>query len=126
MTVVKSFPVAIGVIFVLVSAFGVGLAMEPDQNGHMPGCPLMGEQVNICLMNVVEHMAKWQQLFTAIPIILLLLTVALLIVWTRKPDVFSSARTLSPPIRTNEPKINLFNHLVAAFSRGILHPRLYV
>lgn len=84
-------------------------------------------------MGVAEHIAKWQQFFTAVFsksdvlvfIILFLFAAVLFIVFARRPDVSLLARALSPPIHKTEPEVKLFNHLVIAFSQGILHPRVY-
>ena len=84
-------------------------------------------------MGVAEHIAKWQQLFTAVFsksdglafIILFLFAAVLFIIFVRRSDVSLLARVLSPPIPKTEPEVKLFNQLVVAFSQGILNPRLY-
>ena len=92
------------------------------------GCPYMGE-TGYCNMNVSEHLASWQQLFST------------------TLEHFST-RTLLPPLlftlfaapffarllvrrRTKRPLLErwrsreLFDPLQPAFARGILHPKLY-
>lgn len=107
-----------------------GLGMGRD--GEMRGCPLMVGMATLCTMNTFEHLAVWQRMFTAIPSTLgpLLLFLSM---W-----VFLAVRfwrVLHPPNdplrvshRLRERLRLLFvppDSLKEAFSRGILHPKIY-
>jgi len=119
--------------FLFGAAFSMSFGMQLDRNNNMSGCPFMLEKTSVCSMGVAEHIAKWQQLFTAVFsksdglafIILFLFAAVLFIIFVRRSDVSLLARVLSPPIPKTEPEVKLFNQLVVAFSQGILNPRLY-
>lgn len=54
----------LGTAFVIATFFGAHLMMRIDSNGVMQNCPLLGQTQTVCTMNVTEHTAKWQQMFT--------------------------------------------------------------
>lgn len=117
--------------------FGAGLSlslgMQSDLHGTMPGCPFMSAQPTVCQMGVLEHITKWQQLFTAVfpesdmrvSLVLLLLTIVILALFSRGSHRAFAARALSPPMPKIAPEAKFFNHLIVAFSEGILHPKIY-
>jgi len=62
--------------------------MEHHEMGGTSNCPFMIGETAICQMNVFDHIASWQAMFTALPaelstIILLLLALVLSWVWLR-------------------------------------------
>lgn len=116
-------------LLVLTMSFGgVLTAWTMTAGGTMQqDCPYMGE-VGYCNMNITEHLASWQNLFTTTlehlnPLSLLsLLTLFVLAYFF--VDLLVRRRTERPLFerwRTRE----LFDPLQLAFSRGILHPKLY-
>lgn len=93
----------------------------------------MPKHALVCSMGASEHIAKWQQLFTATlsksdafaSIIFLLLTFVFLAVFARAQNISPLTLALYPPIPKNKPETKLFNHLVIAFLQGILNPKIY-
>lgn len=120
-------------IFLFVTVFSVTLGMKTDEHGNMSDCPFMSEYISVCPMGAIEHIAKWQQLFTAIFsqsdtlafIMLLFFTFISLTIFAHISRIFFFTSALSPPIVNHESETTLFNPLVIIFSQGILHPRLY-
>lgn len=120
-------------VFAFISLFGVNAAMNHEENGQMGSCPFMGEMTAICSMNAVEHLSAWIQSFQTIPaksyaaILLSLLFIYSVFASTVKPlkekyDLsFIKNRIVVDDI--GYPK--LFDHLRFAFSKGILHSRIY-
>ena len=122
-----------GIITFLVMSFWGLYSMPMDEHGKMADCPFMNDSASLCQMSVTEHIARWQQLFTAIPeknllfSALILLTALLMVLFSIVPkirDKLLFQRFLHYFYR-RKPEINLFNHLLLAFSQGILNPRIY-
>lgn len=125
--------VSLGIIAFLVMSFWGLYSMPMNEGGETSNCPLMSESATVCPMSATDHVVKWKQLFTVIPEKnLLLLSLALLVL------VLVALFPLTPKVRdklphqqfrhylyTHSPEIKLFDHLLAAFSQGILNPRLY-
>lgn len=119
--------------FLAAVTFSMTFGMQTDDHGSMSGCPFTRSEARVCPMGVIEHIAKWQQLFTAAfaqsgspaSMVFLLLIFILLAVFARVPNSAPPALALSPPVPKHKPETALFNHLATAFSRGILNPRLY-
>ncbi|MBI2426364.1 MAG: hypothetical protein HYV34_00820 [Candidatus Kerfeldbacteria bacterium] len=117
----------------LTALFAVSLAnLFIGRSDHSYGmgypCPLMQDQSTMCPMNVAEHIAQWQQLFSA-PVntkdlLTLLASVFVLsIVLVREPNVESPPQQRAFRLR-NRLSI-LFDPLRVALSRGILRPLFY-
>lgn len=108
--------------FAAMAVFGAVISMTTGDHMMMPNCPFKTGQLAMCPMDALTHLAGWQQIFAAtVPFALFLgvfLTIRL-----RTPETQSS-----PPARL---KRSTASHtivplaLVAAFSHGILHPKLY-
>lgn len=116
-------------VFMLVATAGiVSTMMTDDHSGMMmSGCPFMGEAGSLCQMSIFEHIAKWQSLFVAtmsFNMILLLFVVVVFSLFSR-----ALAHALAPPDTVSKyhepPDITFFKPLLAAFSRGIIQPKLY-
>lgn len=120
-------------VFVFSATFSMTLGMQRDERGNMSNCPFMYEQTSVCSMGFVEHIAKWQQLFTVtFPesgevafVIFLVITFVYLAVFARAPNISGLVLPLFPPVPKNKPEAKLFNYLVIAFSQGILNPKIY-
>ena len=118
--------------FAFTSILGMGMSME-IKDGQMSGCPFMADPATVCQMSVAEHIAKWQHAFLGIPTkanFLALAVVALTMVlipfvklFPRLKKLTESAARLLAYHGTSFAKI--FNPLLAAFSGGILNPRIY-
>lgn len=118
---------------IFISLFGIQTSMLFAYSDAMVGCPLMGESVSMCQMGVLEHIAYWQQLFTAKvndanSLILGLLTILFVLAFPplsiRNKD--NTPFDLSFYLYTkSKPQTRLFNYLNLLFSRGILQPKIY-
>ena len=116
----------------LAATFGMVIGMQTDEHGMMSGCLFMSQQASICPMGVMEHIAKWQQLVTAVlstfhtsaSFIFFLLAVVIFFIFAYAKSLFFLF-TPSPPVVHSRQEIALYYHLKIAFSQGILHPRLY-
>ena len=120
------------IAFLVMSFWGL-YSMPMDEHGKVTHCPFMNDSTSLCQMSVTEHIARWQQLFTAIPeknllfSALILLTALLMVLFSIIPkirDKLLFQRFLHYFYRRKS-EINLFNHLLLAFSQGILNPRIY-
>jgi type III secretory pathway component EscT len=115
-------------LLVLMMSFGgILTAWMMTSDGSMQDCPYMGE-VGYCNMNISEHLASWQQLFTSTlehsnPLALLpLLTLFVLAYFF--VDLLVRKRTERPLLQRWR-KRELFDPLQLAFARGLIHPKLY-
>lgn len=118
---------------ILVVILGVGMEMNMDKGGSMTGCFFLNYQgpLALCPMSALEHMARWQEAFSAVPV-LRLLSISLFalqllyllptsLVADLKPNVKRSLHALSRDRRL----LICFDYLVLAFSQGILHPKIF-
>lgn len=120
-------------VFLFAAVFSVTFGMRADEYGNMSGCPFILEHPSVCPMDVFEHIAKWQRLFTGTFsqssdlafLILLFLSFAFFIVFTHAPNISPFVLASSPLIPQNKPETKLFNYFVTVFSQGILNSRLY-
>lgn len=119
--------------FLLAAIFSMTFGMQISEHNGMVGCPFMSGQSSICLMGVFEHIAKWQRLFTAIVpkssgvifTIFLSLFLAFLNFWASAAKRLLVALAPSSSILQDKPETRLFDCSTIAFSRGILHPKIY-
>lgn len=129
----QTLTIVVAGVFLFSAVFSISLGMQSDAHGTMYDCPFVSLQTSLCQMGILEHIAKWQQLFTAVfsksatltSVLLLLLTLAALATFAREYHNVFFARTLSPPIPKSKPGVKLFNYLVVAFAEGILHSKVY-
>lgn len=119
--------------FVFINVFGVNAAMNHvGKNGQMGNCPFMGEMTAVCSMSVTEHLSKWVQSFLTIPAksyaaVLLALLIYSVFAATIKSikEKYNSSFIKNRTVSDTQLYPKLFTHLRAAFSRGILHSRIY-
>ncbi len=124
------FAISLVLLFGSVSLFGIISTLGNDgQHGGMSTCPLMGDIASVCPMGGVGHIAAWQSVFTASAVrtvsalLLIMLTLAMaawafgLFAHTPSASAFLAGSIRGTGIAPS--------HLLTAFSRGILHPRLY-
>lgn len=124
--------VTLGIIaFVIMNLQGF-YSMPTDGHGKMFNCPFMGV-ATVCQMNSLEHIAAWQNMFTALPqkdifaflvlLILILFAIILLRNFLRVPlKEFLSAEAIRYK-RTNT--LFIPHPLQWAFSDGILHTKIF-
>lgn len=121
--------------FLLIGSLGVlTMGTEMQSDGHMPGCPFMGENA-ICGMSPLEHMAAWQSMFvsTLTKIFkthqLLLLVAAIFAAFLTMRLLFETALDLLASRQRLYLKYSYAYAYVPplqeAFSQGILHPKIY-
>lgn len=115
-----------------ISTFGLALSMRTDKMGNMTDCPLMRTSETLCPMSPIEHIAQWQQLFTAIQqnnstvLLAAMLVAAAFFLPINRTAVCDSLITfLYRRHKRGSPATQLYNYLLVAFSDGILHPKLY-
>lgn len=134
---IAKFILLIGVlIFVFVGFLGFSYTdMAMGQDGQMspPGCFMPGMTTSLCQMGPLEHVAAWQDMFTAVPsqldsLTLILLLSAVLVfglllrrraIYLLIPSDFQSRPVYQ---RADTAPFNPFQEL---FSDGILHPKIF-
>lgn len=123
-------PVILIVLFV-----GLGYAgISADKQAATNNCFMPGMTEALCPMDALEHIAAWQNMFTAVPSQseVLLLLFALLTLFLGAVFIHSH-HNLAPPKRLFKQVYFLYykQHVPVArslqelFSGGLLHPQLY-
>lgn len=108
----------------------LNLNMNMNDNGKMSRCNLIGMESRPCQMTINDHLGRWQQMFATIvnwsPTIVLLLMVAITIGFV---TLFKNLEHVFLQLHQRYKKENsifkLFDYLLLAFSKGILHPQIY-
>ena len=103
------------------------MGMTMQTNGTMTPCPFMDDNGASCPMSLVAHIADWQQLSTARPTDVSLAVIALVLLFFVQ---YFAERIDRPPLslehlRARNARVRFFATLFSAFSRGILHSRLF-
>lgn len=118
--------------FAFMNVLGMGIGMEMT-DGLMSPCPFMAGQTTMCQMNIMEHIAQWQQALLGIPTkanLLALAIVLLVVVITPLVKQFSRLEELIKfasrrfADRTKQ-AVKVFDPFLLAFSDGIINPRIY-
>lgn len=127
--------IVLGIIAFLVMSFWGLYSMPTNERGMMGDCPFMNHSTSLCQMSAAEHIAQWQQLFALVKTdkFSLFLFASLIIAFIVLTFPFAkNYRIKTPPLSRfrlyssrYRPEIKLFNHLLLAFSQGILNPRIY-
>jgi len=122
------------VAVLLMSAAGLphlGMTMDTGEHGNttMSDCYMPG-MATLCKMNVFEHMAWWQSMFTSIPaqnlMLVLLLLVVSAILSMRIVSILSPPKESRRSFRFREiDYVPLASPLQELFSSGILNPKLF-
>jgi len=123
--------------FLAVGVFGMSRStdMKMSDNGTIGGCLFTGME-EICTMTLIEHISRWQGMFTAIPqkadlmamLFALISAVGALAFSILKRNQLLLLKYFSDRWRLylkQNPHILLFDPLQEAFSRGILNPKIY-
>ncbi|OGZ04860.1 MAG: hypothetical protein A2845_05200 [Candidatus Lloydbacteria bacterium RIFCSPHIGHO2_01_FULL_49_22] len=114
-------------VFFLVGGWSISMGMTMQTNGTMTPCPFMDDNGASCPMSLVAHIADWQQLSTARPTDVSLAVIALVLLFFVQ---YFAERIDRPPLslehlRARNARVRFFATLFSAFSRGILHSRLF-
>ncbi len=127
--------VVLGIITLLIMSFWVLGSMMTDGHGNMVSCPFINVSgsPSFCQMSISEHISQWKQLFAAIQGNNLFLSLFALSVLFSTALLNTGAKTqdrlkfqwLRDYCYHKKPEIKLFDHLVLAFSRGKIHPKIY-
>jgi len=120
-------------VVLLVSTLGIWHPTGMSASGDMRGCPLMAGAATLCAMDALAHLALWQRMFTAVrsgTVLagLLLAGGALLVAWSRHLFALRPHDLGRTTFRSYEERSLLaapLDPLKEAFSRGILHPKIY-
>lgn len=122
------------VSFLWIGAFGLlrhGLGMK--SGGETNGC-LFDGQMEVCNMNVSDHITTWQTMLTGLPqndeVMEALFLAAMFVVTILFTQItlskFSERITTRYYLYIKQhPQIHLFDSLKEAFSRGILNSKIY-
>lgn len=121
-------------IFFVLGTMGVSLFyMSTDMNmaENMSDCPLMTRGESLCPMDLIDHIAAWQQIFQAVTptlTLLMLAVVAVILVSTIAPHKLIPK--LRPPrICLSYSPPNTYTYWLRPFQElfasGILHPKLF-
>lgn len=125
--------IALGMIAFLVMSFWTLFSMPMDKDGRMVDCPFMNGSTGFCQMTLTEHISLWQETFSLIKVKNFLLAAVSLLVLLFFVAFVSTQRTYyqlkSQPFRNYiykySPEIKLFDHLLIAFSNGLIHSKIY-
>jgi hypothetical protein len=123
------FILVIPVFWVLL--FGLSqISMDMNTVDGSMNCPFSNHSMSICQMNPLEHIEKWQSMFTMLPVqnlISFLLALFTLFVISKFTDWNKFLRSKSSQLYQNNKAlyVQVFNPLKDAYSRGILNPKLF-
>jgi hypothetical protein len=114
-------------LFILTTMFGAAVSSGVmTQDGKMQDCPYMGIST-LCKMDVSEHLATWQQLFSPAiqqsPTLLLLALLSFVALQYFSFYAFVPERRTTRHIFNRWREAALFGPLRLAFSRGIIHSK---
>jgi len=121
------------VSFLWFGTFGLFYHMsEMGHGGSMGGC-LFNGGLELCSMNLPEHMVLWQGLTSGLPqlgfsYILMLLAISALLATFLRYRLWEFPGRILFWLRLylkQHPQISLFNYLREVFSGGILNPKIY-
>lgn len=123
----------LGMIAFLLMSFWSLYSMSFDMNGDMTHCPFMADSQSFCQMSISEHISQWQQFFSMVREKSLLLSLFLLLVFIQVVVGSSTVKAYEKLkhgrfrnyFYRHKPEIKLFDHLALAFSKGIIHPKIY-
>lgn len=87
---------------------------------------------SFCQMNISEHISAWQKFFTILKEKNLLLSLfSLLIIFSvglfaaKEQEDKAQYQRLRNYLYRYKPEIKLFDHLILAFSDGLIHSKIY-
>lgn len=107
-------------------------SMSMENNGVMSNCVFTVDRSEGCQMTISQHIAEWQQIFTLgsssnqFLLLLTLLTAGTAFILLK--ELFPKSSYLENfyvRYKRENPDLKLFDYLLQAISRGILHSRIY-
>ncbi len=103
-----------------------GMTMGEDGKMSMVDCPFMNGS-SICNMTPIDHVALWQQMFTAIVQQLNILALLLLFVIISRYFLGGASTycEIGLDFSSKRYRERVFDPLRLAFARGILHTKVY-
>lgn len=118
-------------VFSFFGAFALNLGMNIDDKGKMSNCILMSSESMSCQMTIIDHLAQWQQIFlatsnwslTALFSLAFALSVGFIALYKKNEEYLFLQ--LHQRYKRENPILKLFDHLLLAFSKGIIHPQIY-
>ncbi len=125
--------IILGILSFLVMSFWSLYFMPLNNHGQMLNCPFMNSLSNFCQMGVTEHINQWRQYFLAIrsknsllffSALLFFFTVMIFSVNKKEYDKLKFRKFYNYIYQYN-PEIKFFDYILVAFSRGIVHPKIY-
>ncbi len=124
--------IALGIIVFLAMSFWSLSSMSMDTNGHMVNCPFMDSLSGFCQMSVSEHISQWQQFFAMTKeknlVLSLFFLMAVILVGLFTHSKFKDEtqyQKFRNYLYRYRPELKLFDHLLLAFSQGIIHSKVY-
>ncbi|MBI2327696.1 hypothetical protein HYU92_05260 [Candidatus Curtissbacteria bacterium] len=106
--------------------------MDMDHEGSMSNCILMvQEKEQSCQMTITQHIASWQQMFAAVSsanilsLVLVLIPLGLGLSFLKRVMLDPPELQLYKRYVKENSSLKLFDYLLLAFSRGILHSKIY-
>ena len=113
-------------LFALIVVFGLHATMVIDKDGNMSNCPFMNGVSSICRMNIMEHIEGWQSTFTTtVPAVIVLLVALVLLLGSHFNFEDNDALAIQRSYKHRNSLSKVFNYLRIAFSRGILHSKVF-
>lgn len=121
--------VIIGIIAFLAVGIWSLYSMPIDEAGRMINCSFMKGFSSFCHMNLNEHINQHQMMFALTKeknlLLISLLTFLFCALLINKSRDKLKFQPLKNHLYKYKPEIKLFDHLLIAFSRGILNPKIY-
>ncbi len=117
------------ILLIAMVIFGLNASMNMDSHGNMVSCPLMNGNASICRMNIVEHLSAWQSLSAAVmPNVISLLLVFTFLLMSISSKIGENDHYAAKNFLRNKNQnfiALLFNPILLALGRGILHTKVY-
>lgn len=129
--IIKYLAIIILFTFSYLGIFGLNLSMKMDNGNHMSSCVFMLQDSGQCQMSISDHIAKWQETFSAtaasdlVLILFVLLSLAIIYSITRYYTVDPPKLYLYQRFKKENDMIKLFDYLLQAMSSGILQSKVY-
>lgn len=127
----KLFAITALIVLFLSTVVGMNLSIYME-HGHTVDCPFMPKDSALCAMNITDHIARWQALFTTVlqstsilSILGLFVAFALIRFTYLKEHIAFSYLNLHQYQKYKYAEIRSTYHLLQAFSQGIIHPKRY-
>ena len=125
----KNIVTLMGIAFLLMGFYAL-YSMPVD--GAMTHCPFMGDLPVFCQMTLTQHIDLWHQMFAITKVkelfILPLWLATMIVLFLFAGRAYLHKLTSQPFYRylyDHAPEMKVFNRMLLAFFRGIIHPKIY-